>query len=314
MHVGIKIPNWGRLAGPAALAGTAAAADERGFDSIWVSDHLAMPRMPFVDYPYSGTAAPPFDADTPFVEAITSLSYAAAVSRDVQLGTGVLVLPLRSPILVAKQAASLDVLSGGRLLLGVGAGWLADEFAVLGQGWADRGHRTDEAIHVLRACWAGAEVPLPGSGGRLQAIAMNPLPARGARVPVIVGGHSATALRRAALLGDAWYASGVTAPEFGALVARLRTFDDSDDVAGDRVAVGVRPRPVEADDAAATVSAYGEAGADFVVLDANYSELTVQQAVDWVHRAADVLGLTGARRPLTARRSRATPQPLRSDG
>lgn len=311
MHIGIKVPNWGTLAGPAALAATAAAADERGFDSIWVSDHVAMPREPLTDYPYSGTAAPPFDSDTPFVEALTSLSYAAAVTRNVQLGTGVLVLPLRSPILVAKQAASLDVLSGGRLLLGVGAGWLADEFAVLGQGWADRGHRTDEAIRVLRACWAGAEVPLPGSGGRPQALAMNPLPARGARVPVIVGGHSAPALRRAALLGDAWYASDVAVPAFGGLVARLRTLDDA---TGDPVAVGVRPRPVEADDAATTVSAYREAGADFVVLDANYSALTVQQAVDWVHRAADVLGLTGARSPLTARRGRAIPQPVRSDG
>lgn len=143
---------------------------------------------------------------------------------------------------------------------------------------------------------------------------MNPLPARGAGVPVIVGGHSAAALRRAALLGDAWYASAVAVPEFGGLVARLRTFDESGGATGDRVSVGVRPRPVQADDAAATVSAYREEGADFVVLDANYSALTVQKAVEWVHRAADVLGLTGARSPLTARRSRAIPQPLRSDG
>ena len=293
MHVGVKIPNWGSLAGPDALVATAVAADQSNFDSVWVSDHVAMPRSPLADYPYAASSTPPFDPTTPFLESFVALAHVAAVTDRVQLGTGVLVLPLREPVLVAKQAASLDVLSRGRLLLGVGAGWLADEFALLGQPFDDRGARTDEGIDLLRRCWAQQDLSV---GGRPTPVAMMPSPVRGTRLPVLVGGHSRAALRRAALIGDGWYGSNLSAEQFSDLLRALRTFPG-----GDPLTVGARPGVVAAEDAASTVSAFRDAGADFVVLDAPYAAMDVAAAQTWVHRVADALDLDGSGQPLVAR-------------
>jgi probable F420-dependent oxidoreductase len=291
MHIGVKVPNWGPLAGPEALVRTAQVADVRGFDSVWVSDHVAVPRAATADYPYSASARPPFDPQTPFVEAIVALAHLAAVTNRVQLGTGVLVLPLRHPVLVAKQTASLDVLSRGRLVLGVGVGWLADEFAVLGRPFTSRGRQTDEGIRTLRACWSGQELHV---NGRSTLVAMYPRPVRA--VPVLVGGHSAAALRRAATHGDGWYGSNISAGEFGVLVARLRALPGGADLT-----VGARPGVVAPEDAAAVVRAFSAAGADFVVLDAPYGDLDADGAAEWVHRVADVLPLDEGSQPLTAR-------------
>jgi len=295
MHIGIKIPNWGELAGPEALVRTAVAADERGFGSVWVSDHLAMPRHPLSEYPYSRSSAPPFDASTPFVEAMLALAHVAAVTTNVQLGTGVLVLPLRHPVLIAKQAASLDVLSRGRLVLGIGVGWLADEFTLLGRSWTNRGRRTDDAIRLMRAAWAGEDVLLDELDGRPTSIAINPLPARGPAVPILIGGHSNAALRRAATLGDGWYASNIAADDFAALVRTLRALPG-----GSSVTVGARPGVVEATDASEVVAAFAAAGADYVVLDAPFGTMSVAQASEWVHRVADSVDLSAASTPLLA--------------
>jgi probable F420-dependent oxidoreductase len=293
MHAGIKVPNWGPLAGPDALVSTAVAADDRGFDSVWVSDHVAVPRAPLRSYPYDASSAPPFEPSTPFLEALIALAHVAAVTSRVQLGTGVLVLPLRQPLLVAKQVGSLDVLSRGRAVLGIGAGWLADEFVLLGQEFADRGRRTDDDIRTLRACWARREVTVPGLDAPA-AVAVEPAPVR-QDVPVLIGGHSRAALRRAAGLGDGWYASNISPHEFGKLVESLRTLPG-----GGAVTVGARPGVIAAADAASVVSAFGQAGADFVVLDAPYATASATEALDWVHRTADALH-PGSGQPLVTR-------------
>ncbi|HEY3716103.1 MAG TPA: TIGR03619 family F420-dependent LLM class oxidoreductase [Jatrophihabitantaceae bacterium] len=298
MHIGIKIPNWGPLAGPDVLGATAVAAEARGFGSVWVSDHIALPRTPLAGYPYTETASPPFDPGTPFVEALLSLAHVAAVTCRVQLGTGVLVLPLRDPLLIAKQAASLDVLARGRLVLGVGAGWLEDEFRLLGKGFGDRGRRMDDTIRTMRSCWAGEEIEVAGTR---VAVAVDPLPPRDPALPIVIGGHSPAALRRAATLGDAWYASNVTADEFGALVESLRALPG-----GAALAVGARPGVVAADDASDVVGSFRRAGADFVVLDGPFASVDVGGVLDWVHRTADALAteyLTEVAQPLVARAS-----------
>jgi probable F420-dependent oxidoreductase len=293
MHVGIKIPNWGALAGPEALVRTATAADERGFDSIWVSDHVAVPRAPLVEYPYSSSAKPPFEPDTAFVEAFVALAYVAAVTTRVQLATGVLVLPLRNAVLVAKQTSSLDVLARGRLVLGVGAGWLADEFTLLDVSFDDRGRGTDEAIRTMRQWWAQDDALVDG---RRTPIAMAPPPVRGAAVPVLVGGHSRAALRRASTLGDGWYASNISTDEFAGLTSTVRAMPG-----GRELTIGARPGLVAPQEAAARVAAFAAAGADFVVLDAPYQDLDLAGAESWVHRTADALPSLGSGQPLAAR-------------
>jgi probable F420-dependent oxidoreductase len=282
MHIGLKVPNWGQLAGPDALARTAVAADERGFDSVWVSDHIAFPAG-------ADTSAQPLDASSPFLDPLAALTFAAALTRHVQLSTGVYVLPLRNPIVVAKHAASVDVLSGGRLLLGIGVGWLKAEFDLLGASWRDRGHRTDDAVETMRACWAQPED---------SEIAMWPRPV--GQMPVIVGGHTGAALDRAVRLGDGWYGSGLSTAEFADIADRLNASVQADRP-GERLLVGTRATDVMPDDAARVVADFRYAGADFIVLDAAHT--TVDGAVDWIHRTADALKLDGSHTPLVSGRS-----------
>jgi len=287
MHIGIKVPNWGALAGPDAILRTAVAADERGFGSIWVSDHIAFP---------SGTAAEsqPFDGSTPFLDPFAALAFAAAVTQHVQLGTGVYVLPLRNPIAVAKQAGTVDVLSGGRMLLGVGVGWLKAEFDLLGASWPDRGRRSDEAIGTLRACWSGPESDSDEDGR----IDMWPRPAR--PMPVFVGGHTRAALARTVRLGDGWYGSGLSTSEFADITTGLNTALH-DERPGERLIIGARVAGVAADVAVEVVGGYRDAGADFVVLDTGHA--TVDDAVEWIHRTADALRLDGTAPPLISART-----------
>jgi len=307
VHVGVKLPNWGPLAHPTALRRVAEAAEARGFGSVWVSDHVVMPADPLADYPYSSSARPPFSASTPFLDPFTSLSFVAACTERVQLGTGVLVLPLRQPIVVAKQAASLDVLASGRTLLGVGAGWLEDEFALLGQVWRDRGRNTDQAIEILRGCWRPDTAELP-DGTR---VGIAPAPTQGEALPILIGGHSPAAMRRAARVGDGWYASNVTVEQFAELVRGLRGIEAAQDPPRERLVIGVRPGVVDPADAAGCAVGLEAGGADFVVLDAPFAALDVTGAVDWVHRTADALSIdASASIPVVSRRSwSAVPRP-----
>jgi probable F420-dependent oxidoreductase len=284
MHVGIKVPSWGPLAGPTAVARVAEAADDRGFGSVWVSDHVAIPAAAAKD----GTG---LDPRTPFLDALTTLAFLAGRTSRVQLGTGVYVLPLRHPIVVAKEAGGVDILSEGRLVLGVGAGWLKEEFELLGAPFGERGRRTDEAIDALRDCWGATS-----SNGAVQ---MWPRPARS--VPVVVGGHSPAALTRAVRRGDGWYASGLSASAFGALATQLAERLAAERP-GERLLVGARAADVPAAEVRRVVDAYGAAGAHFVILDSVAA--SVHEAVDWVHRSADVLGLDAAAQvPLVSART-----------
>jgi probable F420-dependent oxidoreductase len=284
MHVGLKVPSWGPLAGPDAVARTAVAADERGFGSVWVSDHVAVPAT-------TGNYDTGLDPRTPFLDPLTTLAFVAGQTRHVQLGTGVYVLPLRHALTVAKEAGTVDVLSSGRLLFGVGVGWLREEFELLGAGWTDRGGRTDAAIRTLRDCWSPRDAA-PG-------VEMWPRPA--GAVPILVGGHSVAALARAVRLGDGWYGSGLSATELGDIAQRLDR-DLRSERPGERLLVGCRVAVVETADSRRVVDEFARAGADFVILDT--APVSVDDAVEWVCRTADTLGLDGtARSPLVSQRS-----------
>ena len=207
MRLGVHLPQWGRAASPASISTAAASAEAQGWDDVWVSDHIAVPDVPL--------APPAF-----LFEPVITLTWAAAATTTVGLGTSVMVLPLRHPVHLAKELASLDQFSGGRLIVGGGAGWLEQEFDALGVPFADRGRRSDEVIDVLRACW-GAEDPVTFHGHyhHFHGLKVRPKPAH--RIPVWVGGASAPALRRAVQRGDGWH--GQVTPEASvALAAHLR--------------------------------------------------------------------------------------------
>lgn len=208
MRLGIHLPQFREPVAGAVLTRAARDAEAAGADDVWVSDHLILP---------PGSAAPPYA----FHDALTVLTWAAAVTTRVGLGTSVLVAPYRHPVGLAKSLASLDALSGGRVIAGVASGWMASEFAALGVPFAGRGARTDEAIACCRALWSGATA-FAGRHARFADAGIAPLPARPGGPPVWVGGNSDAGIRRAARLGDAWHTTVCDAP---GLRERLVTLD-----------------------------------------------------------------------------------------
>ncbi|WP_454050339.1 TIGR03619 family F420-dependent LLM class oxidoreductase [Cellulomonas sp. Marseille-Q8402] len=205
LAVGAKLPHTGAAATGAAVRAAAVALEDAGFDSLWVSDHVVLPGTVASTYPFAADGVARWPTDVAYLEALVTLTTAAAVTSRVRLGTAVLVLPLRQPVLLAKQAASLDVLSGGRLELGVGTGWLREEFDALGVPFERRGRLMSSAIGLLRDCWTGSP-PGRAHGEHLLPGGLLVLPAPERPIPLLVGGHSPAALRRAGGLGDGWLA------------------------------------------------------------------------------------------------------------
>jgi probable F420-dependent oxidoreductase len=206
MKFGIALPQYGPADGDG-LTAAARQAEDLGFDDVWVADHIAVP----VGAPYP----PSF-----LLESLTTLAFAAAVTSRVGLGTSVLVLPLRQPVIAAKQLATVDVLSGGRLILGLGAGWLEEEFDACNVEYRKRGDLLDEAIDVLRACWGSAPASFSGPTVSFSDMKVQPLPGR--PIPLWIGGVSERALRRAVEQGDGWTGAFQTVDNIAAVAKRLR--------------------------------------------------------------------------------------------
>ena len=204
MKLSVEFPSVSYREGPEAVRRMAQAIERIGYDHIDIFDHVVM------GHPVEGRPRGPYNAAMPIIEALMGLSYIAAVTSRVTLGTEVLVLPQREPTLVAKQVSTLDTLSGGRVRLGIGVGWQESEYEAMGEDFHTRGARMDEAIQVLRAYWGEARVDFSGKAYRAVAMAMEPKPPQGRALPIWIGGNSEAALRRVGRLGDGWLASRIT--------------------------------------------------------------------------------------------------------
>src|SRR5215468_10571262 len=204
MKLSVEFPSVSYREGPEAVQRMARALERIGYDHIDMFDHVVM------GFPIEGRVPGPYSAGMPILEALMTLSHIAAVTTRVTLGTEVLVLPQREPVLVAKQVSTLDTLSGGRVRLGVGVGWQESEYEALGETFRTRGARMDEAITLMRAYWGEARVDFAGAHYRAVAMAMEPKPPQGRQIPVWIGGYSEAAFRRVGRLGDGWLASRVT--------------------------------------------------------------------------------------------------------
>ena len=201
------------------LLDVARGAEEVGFDGAFVSDHVFFPGELVSRYPYNPDGVPYFDKDTPWLETFASIGAMAAVTKRLRFVTGVYILPLRHPLEVAKAAATVALLSGNRLALGVGTGWMREEFDVLGREFAGRGRRMDEQIAVMRTVWRGGMVEHAGRHYRFPRLQMSPAPT--APIPILIGGASERALRRAATIGDGWVGAGNTPEEVQGILRRL---------------------------------------------------------------------------------------------
>jgi len=202
LRIGAKLPHTGDLAmrlGPARMA---ARLEEADFDSLWVSYHIVFPHETTSRYPFSADGRVTWPLDDAYLEPLVVLGAPAAATNRISLGTSVVIAPMRNPVLLAKQAATVDAIAGGRLVLGVGAGWLREEFEALDADFEARGEVLDEWISIARACWAGSAGPFQGKHYTLPGpIYCRPAPAGG--IPILVGGMSRHALRRAAA-ADGW--------------------------------------------------------------------------------------------------------------
>ena len=205
LRIGAKLPNSGDLPMRLGVARMATTLEAAGFESIWTSDHVVFPHEVRARYPFAadGRITRPVEAD--YLEPVVVLSAITSTTSKAELGTSVLILPMRNPVMFAKQAACIDALSGGRLVLGVGVGWLREEFEALGADFDSRGAVLDEWLAIARRCWTGSVEPFEGRFYRLpEAIYCKPVPVR--KPPVLIGGMSRHALQRAGRIADGWLA------------------------------------------------------------------------------------------------------------
>src|SRR5437867_3030577 len=204
MKLSVEFPSVSYREGQEAVARLARAIEQIGYDHIDMFDHVVM------GFPIEGRAPGPYPAGMPILEALMTLSYIAAVTSRVTMGTEVLVLPQRQPTLVAKQITTLDTLSGGRARMAFGVGWQESEYEALGEDFHTRGARMDEALRLMRAWWSSERVDFDGKHYQVKAMAMEPKPPQGARLPIWIGGMSERAWRRVGELGDGWAASQIS--------------------------------------------------------------------------------------------------------
>ncbi len=226
---GTSMPSRGDMASPANLRTLAQRAESLGFDSAWVSDHIILPRSVDSFYPYAANGVATFRPDEDYYEPLAALNFLAGCTQKIRLGTHVLILPYRNPVLTAKMISTLDVLSEGRFILGAGVGWMEEEFKALGlDTFARRGAVTDEYIQLFKELWTKDNPEFQGEHYQLSESGFQPKPVQKPHPPIWIGGHTNPAIRRAAKYGDGWMPIGLRPPailepeELAEKIARLR--------------------------------------------------------------------------------------------
>ena len=230
MQIGVCLPNFSRLGTRAATMEIARQAEVLGYDSLWTTDHVMMTKGQ--EEPYGH-----------ILEALTTLTFVAALTERIRLGVSVLVFPPRNAVLVAKETATLDVLSGGRLILGLGAGWNEREFQYLGAGFVDRGKRFDEYIKALKELWTAEQPSFQGQWVQFDDVLFSPKPVQPGGPPIVIGGYSRPTFRRSATLADGWHATGPSPRAFAEGLRQITVQASGRDViASLRIRVGIDRR------------------------------------------------------------------------
>jgi len=246
MKFGIGFATSGAFSNPSLLGHLATTAERCGFESLWSVEHVAIP----VDHsPYPGTkdGKMPGGDDVAIPDPLIPLAYVAAITKTIKLATGILILPQRHPIYTAKEVATVDVLSGGRVILGIGSGWMKEEFESLGIDFHRRGAMTDEAIQALRALWGAGTSSFEGKHFKFGPLHSNPKPVNG-NVPIHVGGHSTAAARRAGRYGDGFFPTVINPEKLKELFAIVRSEAQKAGRNPDAIEFSCMTRSVKADD------------------------------------------------------------------
>lgn len=287
MRIGLHALGIGSGADPSVIGTVARVAETSGFSTLWCGEHVVMVDRPDSPYPYApdGQIAVPSDAN--WLDPLVTLAFVAACTSRIRIGTGILLLPQHNPIVVAKQAASLDVLSAGRFVFGIGIGWSSEEFAALGIPFSGRARRNHEYVDAIRTLWNSDHSSFEGEFVRFREVRCYPKPFRNRRIPVVLGGNSDGALERVVAYGDGWYGFNLTIDEVADRLELLgaRCKQVGRPRSSIQVAVALR------DGSPPDIGTLGKLGVDEFVLVATPPDNPDDAAV-WVGEAAHRWGVT----------------------
>ncbi|HXZ89028.1 MAG TPA: LLM class F420-dependent oxidoreductase [Candidatus Binataceae bacterium] len=264
MKIGLFAVGTPKMAGGGLLRTVATNAERLGVTTLWVPEHVVLLDKYASKYPYSQDGALPAPTNAPIFDPFVSLTAMASVTSKIRLATGICLVPEHNPLVLAKVVATLDFLSGGRALLGVGIGWLEEEFEAIGIPWEKRAQRTREYIEAMRKLWGEEPSSYSGEFVRFEDVRSNPKPLSGAKLPVFFGGESGPALRRVAEYGNGWCGFNLTPPEAAAKIERIEELLRANGRKRSEVELAVSPytKPCTVDD----LKRYRDAGVDEVVL------------------------------------------------
>jgi probable F420-dependent oxidoreductase len=279
MKLGLYGINMGACLDPRTAIRVAVAAEAAGFESVWTAEHVVLPEP--------RTPESPIPARVALLDPAVALAHLAGHTKTIRLATGIIILPQRNPVVLAKELASLDVLSDGRLIFGLGAGYIPKEFAACGIPFGERGARTDEAIAVLRDLWTSKAPHFNGRFFRYSEIDAHPRPIQRPHPPIVVGGMSAPAFRRAVAHGDGWYGFALDPAATGRCLAGLREAAEAVERPASLGPLEISVTPSVALDAAA-LDAYASLGVHRLVPIAAGAE--GDAVVEFVERTARTLG------------------------
>ena len=262
MRIGIFAIGINNMARPEMITTMASEAERLGYATVWAPEHLLFVEQFASKYPYARGADLPVPTDMALLNPFLALTYAAACTKRIRLATGICLVPEYNPLLLAKMCASLDYLSGGRFALGIGIGWLREEFTALGIPWERRGARTREYVEAMRCLW-GDQHDYSGEFVNFKAALSYPKPAGGSRLPVLVGGQSDAALKRAAAYGDGWCGFNLTPDETATAVKRIRELRTANGRSGEPFEFSMSPVDTATPD---DLKRYRDAGIDELYL------------------------------------------------
>jgi probable F420-dependent oxidoreductase len=264
MKIGLFAMGTNRMAGGALLRAVAANAERLGVATLWVPEHVVLIDQYASKYPYSQDGQLPAPTNAPILDPFLALTCMASATSKIRLATGICLVPEHNPLVLAKVTATLDFLSNGRFTLGVGIGWLEEEFVAMGIPWEQRAKRTREYIEAMRKLWGEDPSSYSGEYVNFKNVRSNPKPVQGGTLPVIFGGESAPALRRVAEYGDGWCGFNLTPDEAAAKIRRIEELLKANGRRRSDIEIAVSPysKPIFKDD----LRRYRDAGVDEVVM------------------------------------------------
>lgn len=293
MKFGVRLPGAGPYAGPEAIAAFARKAEQLGFDALFMTDHIALPIEVQTRYPYRPDGKFFWPPETPYLDTILVLTWAAAATERIQVGTSVLITAWHHPVNTAKALATLDTLNGGRTIVGVGVGWMKEQFDILGAPFEQRGARAEEYVRLLKHLWTEDTIDFHGRFYNYSGLKFYPKPARKPSIPVWFGGRSEATLRHVAAVGDGWHPLYISAEEMRAMLPKLK--EQLERRGRSLSDITLTARPVAEPSNRETADRFAELGVSMMVVDTSFEHSSLDGVLDELEELAGQLILSSQR-------------------